>query len=365
MTKSHKSSRKQSEPRGRWTALLVIPGAAGVVLAEVGQWVSPEVTTFLAFFGLLYPFSFFFLVVGTALRLVNGQWLKVLVPAAILLWTAPQAGRTWGGWQDGGEAEGDRSIEVMSWNVRQFDRYDWLGGERVKDDVLAVIREVGAEVVCLQEAYVADGFLTMRQVERAAGVEDVHASFGRRGDPSRHFGLLTLSRLPMVRRETLRFEEDPGNGCLVTDLEVEGDTIRVFNVHLSSIRFEASDYEAVRRGPDAEERARLWGRLSRAWVKRAEQARQIADAVAASPHPVLVMGDFNDGPVSYALDQFSEGLSDAFAVEGSGLGATYIGDLPTLRIDYVLFGKPFVPTQFETLREELSDHRAVRAAFKW
>ena len=51
------------------------------------------------------------------------------------------------------------------------------------------------------------------------------------------------------------------------DLLVEGDTVRVYNVHLSSIGFEKEDYEAARNVGDEQNRSRLFARLSNAMVQ--------------------------------------------------------------------------------------------------
>lgn len=366
-TKKQATGRRKSG----WTVFLVAPGSMGVLLAKLATFVSPDAVPYFAPFGLLFPVSLLLLVLGAAIRLLNGRPRGIVVPFLLLWWGAPEIVRTWGGWSSPAHAsvptaETPRQLSLLTWNVRQFDRYDWLGGERIKTQILKEIEAVDADVVCLQEAYLRMGFLTRPELWEAAGVSNWHRNFGAAVNPSDHFGLVTLSRHPIVGKREIWFEDDPGNACIITDIEVGGkDTIRVFNVHLSSNRFETSDLDAVRRGPDAEERARLWGRLRSSWEKRADQSRLLADEVAASPHPVILAGDFNDGPVSYAAAQFRPELHDAFAAAGSGIGATYIGKLPMLRIDHILYEAPLIATDFATLQPRLSDHRAVRAAFRW
>ena len=52
-------------------------------------------------------------------------------------------------------------------------------------------------------------------------------------------------------------------------------------------------------------------------------------------------------------------LKDAFIESGKGLGRTYVGDLPSMRIDYVLYSDDFDAYNFETLNFEMSDHLPV------
>lgn len=357
--------------RRAWgSGVLVWPGAAAVLAAELAVRVSPEVVTLLAPFGLMYPWVLLVLAAGTVWRLVTGDLKGLILPAAVLAITWTHAAETWAGWWSPAadvQVDPGTEVEVLSWNVRLFDRYDALGGAPIRDSILAVIDGEGADIVCLQECFIDEGkeaWMRRETLERRAGTEFWHADFSHEIDRNTHFGLVTLSKHPIVRSEVIRFENDANNGCIVTDVVVAGDTVRIFNAHLSSIRFDRKDYEAVKTGPDPDQRARLWARLSKAWVKRAAQAREVAAEVETSPHPVVLVGDFNDSPVSYAVHRF-EMLEDAFAAGGQGLGGTYIGDLPPLRIDYILHSPELEARSFKTLDVELSDHRPLRARFTW
>ena len=140
---------------------------------------------------------------------------------------------------------------------------------------------------------------------------------------------------------------------------------RLSPLRRNSLRLDRADYDAVREGPDAASGARLLNRLHAAWVKRSAQIKQVEQEVAASPHPVVVCGDFNDTPMSYVLHTLrSQGLVDAFSEAGSGFGGTYIGDLPPLRIDYVLSSESLEAVRVEVGESVLSDHRWVKAALR-
>ncbi|MBK6641784.1 MAG: hypothetical protein IPG39_11360 [Bacteroidetes bacterium] len=76
-------------------------------------------------------------------------------------------------------------------------------------------------------------------------------------------------------------------------------------------------------------------RLKKAFIKRAAQADMISKHIGTSPYPVIVCGDFNDTSLSYTYKTISAGLLDAFRESGSGMGSTYTGPIPGLRIDYI------------------------------
>jgi endonuclease/exonuclease/phosphatase family metal-dependent hydrolase len=82
----------------------------------------------------------------------------------------------------------------------------------------------------------------------------------------------------------------------------------------------------------------------------------VAKAVSESPFPVIICGDFNDTPTSYTYATISKGLTDAFLQSGTGIGKTYVGIFPTLRIDFILLSKELESLQTQTIEKPFSDH---------
>ena len=80
--------------------------------------------------------------------------------------------------------------------------------------------------------------------------------------------------------------------------------------------------------------------------------------------PVILCGDFNDTPNSFAYKQLSEGLNDSFVKGGKGLGKTYNGKFPALRIDYILHSPEIKLGKFETNKQNLSDHYPLISYFQ-
>jgi endonuclease/exonuclease/phosphatase family metal-dependent hydrolase len=78
--------------------------------------------------------------------------------------------------------------------------------------------------------------------------------------------------------------------------------------------------------------------------------------MAKSPYPVIVCGDFNDLPNSYAYNIIGKGMKNAFVEKGSGIGRTFSGISPTLRIDNIFVGNKFKVIQFLCIGKKLSDH---------
>jgi endonuclease/exonuclease/phosphatase family metal-dependent hydrolase len=100
-------------------------------------------------------------------------------------------------------------------------------------------------------------------------------------------------------------------------------------------------------------------RLKTGFEKRTSQAEKVATYIEDSPHPVILCGDLNDTPVSYCYRQFNRLLSDAFVTSGNGVGTTYIGKIPSNRIDYIFYSESLKAADFQTHDLDCSDHRPI------
>ena len=151
---------------------------------------------------------------------------------------------------------------------------------------------------------------------------------------------------------------------IYTDILIDSDTVRVFNVHLQSYLIDPRRYSIIESpGLDEEQdikEMREMGSKYRLAVKlRAKQAREIRKYIEESPYPVIVCGDFNDSPISYSYQKLRGNFNDAFVSSGHGLGRTYIGKLPSFRIDNIFYSNNFESFNFQTLDFRMSDHLPV------
>jgi len=186
-----------------------------------------------------------------------------------------------------------------------------------------------------------------------------------------YFGVATLSKFPIVGKGYIEFNNDRNNFCIYSDLKIKQDTIRVFNGHFASIRFKPEDYQFVEelkgnaKDIDPNKITGITDRLMSATVKRASQVRKVMQEISQSPYPVVLAGDFNDAPVSYAYQQVREQLNDSFTSSGNGIGNTYIGTFPSFRIDYIFHDDNFHSHKYKTLPEKYSDHHAIRTILEF
>jgi endonuclease/exonuclease/phosphatase family metal-dependent hydrolase len=358
--------------KGRLALALGAIGAIGSWAAFLATLISPSVVPLPALAGLGFPVFGVLLLFGVLMALRFGRWRSASIFVLTVLVTAPLYRSTWG---DFGIAMpvGPKSgpvLKCMSWNVRLFDHYGWLGG--VKSDIMKSIEKEGPNVLCLQEHFKAASPSSFPIGEPllmalAGGAEDPvnqHLVWAREKG-GRKFGVGTWTTQPIVRREAIRFGTRSNNVCAITDVVWEGDTLRVFNVHFASLHFDSQDYEALEGGvPDAEVRERMWSRMKQAYALRVDQVKAVLAAVENSPHPVLLCGDFNDTPVSWTLSTLRSTLRDAHDVQGFRMDGTWQGAVPGVRIDHVLVDPSWEVLSYQTGGNGLSDHRFVAAELR-
>ncbi len=260
-------------------------------------------------------------------------------------------------------------VKVLSYNVRVFDLYNWTHNVHTRDAIFDLFHREDADILCLQEFFHSPNkrfFRTKDDLMRNFRYTHLHEHYPQHGRYDSHFGVATFSTRPIVARGVIAFPENPNNQCIWSDIQVDGDTIRVYNAHLASYHFGNDDYAFIG-SLDTDTPSdtlksgglRILKRLKAGVLRRVGEVDRIVEHMAASPHPVVYCGDMNDVPMSRAYGQFREQLTDAFTESGRGLGGTYIGKLPSLRIDHILHSEELETWDFRTLPDELSDHRPV------
>lgn len=264
------------------------------------------------------------------------------------------------------------SIKFLSYNVRVFNLYDWKNNVSMKDSIIDLIDKENADILCLQEYFYDEShkFPTTEILTDSVHFKYFHDAYTYKSANIHNFGIATFSHFPIVGEGEIRFPET-NNICIYTDIKIKEDTIRVYNNHLQSVHFVKIDYETIDSlglKIDSTQISGLKGifkKLKSSFVKRANQTDLISESIKKSPYPVVVCGDFNDTPVSYAYHKLSENLKDAFCESGNGIGSTYIGRFPFLRIDFILHSKDITSSDFRVHNQKYSDHFPISCSFNF
>ncbi|MGL4853348.1 MAG: endonuclease/exonuclease/phosphatase family protein [Phocaeicola sp.] len=255
----------------------------------------------------------------------------------------------------------DDAIKVLSYNAMGFQNPNPKKAECPKE-MLNYLQTLQADIICFQE-FPTKSSSKKKEINQALKEypykNETHiASFG---------GLACYSRYPILSAKRIKYASE-SNGSVAYQIKIDKDTILVINNHLESNKLTKDDKTAYRemlKTPShdkvSKESRMLFRKLADASIIRADQADSIAKLVAESKAKgIIVCGDFNNSPLSYAHRVISKNLTDAFVASGCGLGISYNQNYFFFRIDHILtndYFKSFNCTVDRSIKS--SDHYPV------
>ena len=258
------------------------------------------------------------------------------------------------------------TLRVMNWNVEHFDILEYKTRPETKQKMMDLVQQYQPDVACFQEMVGGDDDAAINYLgdfKRFMGFSEYYYSYENRFNFDRvhHFGIITFSKYPILNKQTISTAPHDYNSTFqYVDLLVGADTIRVFNIHLQSLKFSETNRNYLDKPTMSDstvsESKSIISKLKRGFLKRIVQANKVKEKIEQSPYPVIVCGDFNDVPNSYAYAKIGKGLQNAFVEKGLGFGRTFSGISPTLRIDNIFLDKRFTADQFIRIDKKLSDH---------
>ena len=189
---------------------------------------------------------------------------------------------------------------------------------------------------------------------------------------------MTLSRYPLENKVKVPYTSKY-NVSVYCDAKInEHCTIRIINNHLESSRLSASDISLGDFSPmdlndeekTQEAKAHYFGlikKIAQSEKIREQQAIQVREVVDASPYPVVIMGDFNSTPFSFAYQKIKGNHKDLrLSTGGSSLfGLTFKGKGISVGIDYILVPRTFHCISCKVDHVTYSDHFPLIGEFSF
>nr|WP_262914575.1 endonuclease/exonuclease/phosphatase family protein [Pontibacter vulgaris] len=306
--------------------------------------------------------------------LLRRQWF-VILPIAALVLSWNQYARFFPiNFKEDPVPAGANTLQVLSYNVHVFNAYGKLDDSSIETskEMIEWVATHPADVYCLQEFYSKRNSSVFNTISKIGTRYNKRRFFSvsRVDREKADFGIIIFSKYPIIDKGMISFsQESSANRAIWADLNVKGDTVRVYAVHLQSMSIKAEDientYSSIGNQDSFEKEGRnLARRLRKGFIARGYQIEKLLQHIRESPYDVIVSGDFNDIPFSYTYNEMAKELSNAFVVAGNGVGSTYNGPLPFLRIDNQFYSKGLRAYEFRTHHEMgYSDHFPISAKY--
>ena len=238
-------------------------------------------------------------------------------------------------------------VKVMSYNVRMFNHYNWSTDTNLAQKSFDFINQKSPDILVIQEFY-----------------ESPKISFSypykylKTKSKKNKFGLAIYSKFEIINSGSFDFEKS-ANNIIFADLLKGKDTIRVYNIHLESLKINPNkEYFGE------ENNEKLLGRLQSTFKKQATQTEQFLTHETNWKGKKIICGDFNNTAYSWVYKQISKNKKDAFIEAGKGFGKTFDYPFP-MRIDFILTSQEIEINQFKTFDKKFSDHFPILARINW
>lgn len=337
-----------------------------LVLAYLSIYVNPATVAFPALFGLAYPYIAAANLVMVIIWILFRRWYALI--SALALAAGFGYIHNFIRFTNQGREE-HHDLKLMSYNIRLFNFYE-SSETNTHSKMLQLLRKEDPGILCIQEYFVkGDPAVGERKLKEGLGGKlYTHFKLIKSGTASR-YGIVTVSRYPIIHRGDV---VHPGSSSMTiySDIVVDSDTFRVYNNHLQSFRLRRvegnllSEIAGEEKGSSMDNISGIYRSLKQGFASRALQVDRVRRHMESSPYPVIVVGDFNDTPVSYTYHVMRRGMNDAFVEAGYGAGFTYSGKYPPNRIDYILYSDGIECTDFDIVKVRYSDHYPIIAYFR-
>ena len=250
--------------------------------------------------------------------------------------------------------EEEKDFTVMSYNVRLFNVFKWFERDDVPENIRGFINDKNPDILCIQE-YSNSGdidlkvyphryiFMDGKQIKTAQAI---------------------FSKFPIIDQGIIFFPNS-SNIVVFADIKKGKDIIRIYNMHLQSIKI-SPDVNEINENIDVLNQGgksqKLFYRISKAFMQQQQQAEIFKEHKNQSPYPIIICGDMNNSAFSYVYRNIKGKLKDSFEEVGIGFGATYKFRYYPARIDYIFADENMTVKKFESFPGfENSDHYPIMA----
>lgn len=235
-------------------------------------------------------------------------------------------------------------VSLLSYNVRLFNIYQWTKEKDIEQKLKTYINTQSVDIVCLQEYH-----------KNTRKINSYKYQYIRHNGGT--IGQAILSNHKFVNKGNLNFSNS-SNNSIFADIKINNDTIRVYNIHLESLKIDKNK-EVL----DAIDPEKLVTKFTYRFKKQMTQVEQIIAHEATSPYKTIIAGDFNNTAFSWIYKTLKNNKKDAFVEAGSGFGKTFDFIFP-YRIDFILLDDTFKVNTYESSTVAYSDHFPIVTRFE-
>lgn len=241
--------------------------------------------------------------------------------------------------------ESEDNFKVMNYNVRLFNLYKWIPEDGVETKIVDFIKTEAPDVLSIQEYH----------PHKNVNLKSFKYKFEKLSGKKFKYGQAIFSKYPIINSGSVEFPHT-ANNAIFADIVKEKDTIRVYNIHLESLRIDTK-IESLKK----EKSERLLQRVGSAFKTQQNQTELFLEHKKECKYKMIICGDFNNTAFSYVYRKIKGNLNDSFKEAGNGFGRTHEFQFLPLRIDFIFADNAFNVNNFKSYNDHFSDHFPISA----
>ena len=261
------------------------------------------------------------------------------------------------------------SLKVLSYNVYYYNTWTDLAQPC---EIAEYFLRQDADIVCIQENDAsADKY---EKIDSMMAEKYPYRDRSEAKNPDGGDAIGLCSKMPIVGKEYISTEKDTHNAIAYSVKTGEKDTTLVIVVHLQTTGISLEDrtrFKMILKGDmDGEETKqttrRLWSSLCEATAKRAPQVDGVVKYIEDHKgRSIILAGDFNDSPISYAHRKVANELTDCYVATANGPGISYHYNGFYVRIDNIMCSDHWKPYNCKVDNSiKASDHYPIMCELK-
>lgn len=362
MAKAKENKRRNTFFQGFGKLIVGICGIGVLLsafLSAICPYISPSSFVWTAFFGLAFWMIFFANIIILIILIFFKARRTLLIPILTFLLLLPGLIKSY---SFGEKPEETASLKVMTYNVGVFRDYneESRSVKDVKKTLTQLVKEQNPDVLCLQES---GKWIKNSAADFSQMIGYKYYSVNKTSGNS-YFSKYPLEEVKTFDDEALRKFAD------IRKVKVnKEDSFYLVNCHFNSFCISTEEIGYINDTKnivkDKETYAKsVVSKLMKGFKSRTMITQTLIKELPDDDYPLIICGDFNDTPLSYTYNQMSKaGLKDAFITVSRGIGKTYCGSLPLLRIDYFWYNDHIHIADYNRIKQTTSDHYPLLLSF--
>ena len=236
----------------------------------------------------------------------------------------------------------ETDFTLMSYNVRLFNLYQWLPKDDVAEQISKLISDKNPDILCIQE------FSPNNEVETSQFKYNYTKLYGGKNK----YGQAIYSNYKIIDKGEIEFPNS-SNNVIFADIVKGKDTLRIYSMHLQSIKISTDIHEQI----NEENSKFIFKRISGAFTIQQHQAELIKAHYESCNYAKIICGDLNNSAFSYVYRTIKGDMKDAFEEAGTSFGKSYNFKYYPARIDYIFVENNIKVKQFKSINTFFqSDH---------